>query len=151
LGPLTGRRRAVVREIEPALPDGIKRPPVLRFFENLGRGRPEWPAPPWGQKLRTLVLGHSGACRNVGLEAASRARLRSLEYLEKRINETPDFELRSKGRLSIVCFRYLPGEVAGNEEALDALNKAIMERAQADGTAFVTNTTMLQALGDIAG
>ena len=53
-----------------------------------------------------------------------------------------DFELRSKGKLSIVCFRYVPRELAENEEALDALNKGIMERMQAEGTAFVTNTTL---------
>ena len=47
-----------------------------------------------------------------------------------------------KGKLSIVCFRYLPRELARNEVALDALNKGIMERMQAEGTAFVTNTTL---------
>ena len=36
----------------------------------------------------------------------------------------------------------MPQELAGNEEALDALNKKVMERMQADGTAFVTNTTL---------
>jgi aromatic-L-amino-acid decarboxylase len=50
--------------------------------------------------------------------------------------------IRSRGRLSIVCFRYLPQELAGDEEALDALNKEIMERVQSDGTAFLTNTTL---------
>ena len=36
----------------------------------------------------------------------------------------------------------MPRELAENEEALDALNKGIMERMQAEGTAFVTNTTL---------
>jgi len=51
-------------------------------------------------------------------------------------------ELRSRGRLSIVCFRCLPQELAGNEEALDALNKRVMEGMQAEGNAFLTNTTL---------
>ena len=29
-----------------------------------------------------------------------------------------------------------------NEEAIDALNKKIMERVQSDGTAFLTNATL---------
>jgi aromatic-L-amino-acid decarboxylase len=54
----------------------------------------------------------------------------------------PDFELRSKGKLSIVCFRYLPPGLAGDDGKLDALNKDIMERVQAGGVAFLTNTTL---------
>ena len=48
----------------------------------------------------------------------------------------------SKGKLSIVCFRYVLRELAGNEGALDALNKEIMERVQSGGTAFLTNATL---------
>ncbi len=34
----------------------------------------------------------------------------------------------------------VPRQLAGHEVAQEALNKKIMERMQADGTAFVTNT-----------
>ena len=44
--------------------------------------------------------------------------------------------------LSIVCFRYVPDSLQGNEEQLDALNKRIMEEVQAGGKAFVNGTIL---------
>jgi aromatic-L-amino-acid decarboxylase len=60
-------------------------------------------------------------------------------YLEQQIAASTDLELCSRGKLSIVCFRYAPPDFAGD---LDALNKRIMERMQSGGTAFITNTTL---------
>jgi aromatic-L-amino-acid/L-tryptophan decarboxylase len=80
--------------------------------------------------------GSSGLARQIGRQI-SLAR-----YLERRIEATPDFELRSHGQLSIVCFRYVPPELASDEETLDGVNKEIMERVQSGGTAFLTNTTL---------
>jgi aromatic-L-amino-acid/L-tryptophan decarboxylase len=86
-----------------------------------------------------VTLAHAGSSeltrqitRQIGLA----------RYLEQRIEATQGFELRSRGRLSIVCFRYVPQELAGDEEAVDALNKEVMERVQTDGAAFLTNTTL---------
>ena len=45
-------------------------------------------------------------------------------------------ELMAPVELSIVCFRYVPDSLQGNEEQLDALNKRIMEEVQAGGKAF---------------
>jgi aromatic-L-amino-acid/L-tryptophan decarboxylase len=42
--------------------------------------------------------------------------------------------------LSIVCFRYVPEQLRGEEEHLDALNKQIMEEVQVRGNAFVNGT-----------
>ncbi len=44
--------------------------------------------------------------------------------------------------LSIVCFRYVPDSLRGDEEQLDALNKRIMEEVQAGGKAFVNGTIL---------
>jgi aromatic-L-amino-acid/L-tryptophan decarboxylase len=44
--------------------------------------------------------------------------------------------------LSIVCFRYVPDSLRGEEEQLDALNKRIMEEVQAGGKAFVNGTIL---------
>lgn len=63
-------------------------------------------------------------------------------YLERKVESSPAFELRSRGPLSVVCFRYVPPEIAGDEDALDALNKQIMEHMQAAGDAFVTSATL---------
>src|SRR5260370_22882280 len=84
-------------------------------------------------------MAHAGTS---GLKQLVARQIALARYLEKRIEATPDFELRAKGKLSIVCFRYVPRELQGNEEALDALNKKLMQRMQIDGTAFVTNTTL---------
>jgi len=59
----------------------------------------------------------------LGLEQQIARQIALARYLERRIEADPDFELRSKGPLSIVCFRYVPEEIAGNEEALDALKR----------------------------
>ncbi len=86
-----------------------------------------------------VTLAHAGTS---GLEEQIARQIALARYLEQKIEATPGFELRSKGRLSIVCFRYVPQELTGDEKALDLLNKRIMELVQADGTVFLTNTTL---------
>jgi aromatic-L-amino-acid decarboxylase len=44
--------------------------------------------------------------------------------------------------LSIACFRYAPVSLAGDEARLDALNKAILERLQARGESFPSQTLL---------
>ncbi len=86
-----------------------------------------------------VTLAHAGSS---GLARQIARQIGLARYLERKIEATPDFELLSHGKLSIVCFRYVRPELAGNEEALDRLNKEIMERVQSSGTAFLTNTTL---------
>lgn len=54
------------------------------------------------------------------------------------IDAAPDLERLAPVELSIVCFRYRPTEGTLGDDALDALNKAIMEEIQVGGEAFVT-------------
>jgi glutamate/tyrosine decarboxylase-like PLP-dependent enzyme len=54
----------------------------------------------------------------------------------------PNLELMVPVELSIVCFRYVPDSLRGDEEQLDALNKWIMEKLQADGIAFVNGAVL---------
>ena len=84
-------------------------------------------------------MAHAGTA---GLREQISRQIALARYLEHRIQQSPDFELLSKGKLSIVCFRYVPRKLAGNDEALDAFNKQIMEQVQADGAAFITSTTL---------
>jgi aromatic-L-amino-acid decarboxylase len=86
-----------------------------------------------------VTLVHTGMS---GLSEQVAQQIRVARYLEDRIKAMPEFELRSNGKLSIVCFRYRPPGPGADEEAVDALNKKIMERVQSDGTAFLTNTTL---------
>ena len=53
-----------------------------------------------------------------------------------------NLELMAPVELSIVCFRYVPDSLRGDEEQLDALNKRIMEEVQAGGKAFVNGTIL---------
>jgi len=85
------------------------------------------------------TLAHAGTS---GLKEQIARQISLARYLERKIEATPNFELRSHGKLSIVCFRYVPPELSGNEEALDSLNKRIMEFLQAEGKVFLTNTTL---------
>jgi len=121
-------------------------PPYIRTEPGKGIGNLPWFAEYGFQQTRGfralklwVTLAHAGTS---GLQQQVAREIALARYLEQRIDAAPDLELRSKGKLSIVCFRYLPKELAGNEEAVDALNKKVMERMQADGTAFVTNTTL---------
>jgi len=121
-------------------------PPYVRTEPGKGIGNLPWFAEYGFQQTRGfralklwVTLAHAGT---LGLKEQIGRQIALARYLEQKIEAAPEFELRSRGKLSIVCFRYLPPELAGNEEALDALNKRVMERMQADGTAFVTNTTL---------
>jgi aromatic-L-amino-acid/L-tryptophan decarboxylase len=86
-----------------------------------------------------VTLAHAGMS---GLQRQIGHQIALARYLEHRIEQASDFELLSKGKLSIVCFRYLPPQLAEADEALDDLNKKIMEQVQADGAAFITSTIL---------
>ena len=63
-------------------------------------------------------------------------------HLADLVDAAPDLERLGDVELSIVCFRYAPAALAGDDRALDALNKRVMEEAQASGAAFLTQTTL---------
>lgn len=63
-------------------------------------------------------------------------------HLATLIEAAPDFELMAPVTLSIVCFRYIPDALHGDDIGLDVLNKRIMQAVQASGEAFVTNTVL---------
>jgi glutamate/tyrosine decarboxylase-like PLP-dependent enzyme len=52
------------------------------------------------------------------------------------------FELFEPQGLSIVCFRYAPPELRRSPGELDNLNKAVLERIQLGGKAFLSSTTI---------
>ena len=64
------------------------------------------------------------------------------QYMASLIDDAPDLELMAPVELSIVCFRYVPNSLRGDEEQLDALNKRIMEEVQSGGNAFVNGTIL---------
>jgi aromatic-L-amino-acid/L-tryptophan decarboxylase len=64
------------------------------------------------------------------------------QHLAGLVDAAPDLERLGHVELSIVCFRYVPPSLKGDDRALDALNKRVMEEVQASGEAFLTQTTL---------
>ncbi len=62
------------------------------------------------------------------------------EWAERRLRETPGIEIVAPARLSLVAFRLRPGGVGG--EALDALNRRLLERINARQDVFLTGTVL---------
>ncbi len=63
-------------------------------------------------------------------------------HLARRVEDSPDLELAAPQSLSIVCFRYAPAHLHGDEERLNALNRRLLERVQLSGRAFLAGTTL---------
>jgi aromatic-L-amino-acid/L-tryptophan decarboxylase len=58
------------------------------------------------------------------------------------IRQSGDLELMAPPSLSIVCFRFAPSEMRHDNERLDILNKALLERLQLGGQAFLSSTIL---------
>jgi len=68
-------------------------------------------------------------------------------YLHRRVTAAPNLEAMAPPGLSIVCFRYVPATSRGDAARLDALNKALLERIQLGGRAFLSSTVLRGAFG----
>jgi aromatic-L-amino-acid/L-tryptophan decarboxylase len=64
------------------------------------------------------------------------------QHLRGLVDAAPDLERLADVELSIVCFRYVPPSLKGDDRVVDALNKRLMEELQASGRAFLTQTTL---------
>jgi aromatic-L-amino-acid/L-tryptophan decarboxylase len=86
-----------------------------------------------------MVLQHLG---RDGVRDLIGRHLALARHLAALIDAAPDLERLAEVELSIVCFRYAPARLRGDERALDLLNKRVMEEVQASGAAFLTQTTL---------
>ena len=86
-----------------------------------------------------MTLQHLGRDGVRGLVARHLALARRLGDL---VDAAPDLERLAEVELSIVCFRCAPPRLRGDDRALDALNKRVMEEVQASGAAFLTQTAL---------
>ncbi len=121
-------------------------PPYLRTDEGRGFGGPPWYSEYGFQQTRGfralklwMTLAHLGRAGAAALVSRHVALARELATLVER---EPDLELTHAPTLSIVCFRYAPEVLRGDEQALAPLNKRVMEEVQARGAAFLTGTTL---------
>jgi aromatic-L-amino-acid decarboxylase len=122
-------------------------PPYLRTDGNpAGVGGPTWLSEYGFQQTRGfhalkvwMALKHHGWN---GYRRAIDKDLALAEHLAGRVRQTPDLELCEPQSLSIVCFRYVPPGMRGDQAALNALNKALVEEIQLGGQAFLSSTVM---------
>jgi len=121
-------------------------PEYLRTEEGKGFGGLPWYSEYGFQQtrgFRALKLWSTLIQRGrTGLAATIRRHNDLARYFATQIEAAPDFELCAPVELSIVCFRYVPESLRGQDEPLNALNKRIMETVQGGGDAFITNAVL---------
>ena len=121
-------------------------PSYIRTEEGKGFGGLPWFSEYGFQQTRGfralklwMTLQHAGRS---GLENLVARHNNLAQYLAKLVDDALDMERMAVVNLSIVCFRYVPAVLQGNQEQLDVLNKRIMEEIQSRGEAFLTGTTL---------
>jgi aromatic-L-amino-acid decarboxylase len=62
--------------------------------------------------------------------------------LAESLRAAEDFEVCEPQNLSIVCFRCVPRSLRPDQEAVDSFNRALLERVQLGGEAFLSSTVM---------
>jgi aromatic-L-amino-acid decarboxylase len=68
--------------------------------------------------------------------------MRLADYAEAVFRTTPNFRVVNPRRLSLVCFRHEPPNLAGDEEALDRHNQGLVDALAATGRAFLSSTRL---------
>ena len=121
-------------------------PPYLRTEPDRGFGGLPWFSEYGVQQTRGfralklwMTLQHLG---RDGVRDLIARHVALAEHLAALVDRAPDLELLAPPGLSIVCFRYAPAHLRGDEMKLDALNQRVMEEVQSSGAAFVTQTTL---------
>jgi glutamate/tyrosine decarboxylase-like PLP-dependent enzyme len=121
-------------------------PPYLRTEEGKGFGGLPWYSEYGFQQTRGfralklwMTLQHLG---RKGVAGLVRRHVTLADRLAAAVDRAPDLERLARGELSVVCFRYAPPRRSRDPGELDALNKALVERLQAEGRVFLTGTVL---------
>jgi len=121
-------------------------PSYLRTEEGKGFGGLPWYSEFGFQQTRGFrALKLAAAILAAGREGIARQIVRHNQlarYLAARIAKEPELELMTPPVLSIVNFRCVPETMRNRVEALDDLNKRVMEFLQSDGKVFLTGTQL---------
>ena len=64
------------------------------------------------------------------------------DRLAEQVRQSAHLQLVTEPSLSIVCFRFAPVSLRGDEEKLNQLNKRLLEAVQLGGHAFLSSTTI---------
>jgi glutamate/tyrosine decarboxylase-like PLP-dependent enzyme len=111
---------------------GVQGPPWFSEF-GIEQTRPFRALKLW------MTLRHFGVAGYRTLLAGDVALAR---HLADGVRADPSLELWEPQGLSIACFRAVPAAGAGDGEALDALNRALLSRVQLGGEAFLSGTVL---------
>ncbi len=98
---------------------------------------------PLGRRFRALKLWF--VIRNFGtkgIQQRIRNHIALAKELESWIREDPSFEVMAPVSINLVCFRYHPKEQSLNEEELEGINKALMDKLNRSGKMFLTHTKL---------
>jgi aromatic-L-amino-acid decarboxylase len=99
--------------------------------------------PQLGRRFRALKLWIQ--LRWFGLEGLRRRIRHHLELAKafaSWVDDAPDWERLAPVPFSTVCFRHVPPALAGDHEALDAHNAAIMDAVNRTGEVFLSHTKL---------
>jgi len=121
-------------------------PPYLRTDGSLtGVGGPVWFSEFGFQQTRGFrALKVWMAMKEFGLagyKAAIEANVALAGYLADRVRGAPGLELMAPPELSVVCFR-VAGRNHEDEDAIAAINRALLDRLQLGGEAFLSGTEL---------
>jgi len=112
-------------------------PPIDDPRPNLGYLSPEM-----SRRARSLAVWATlRAYGRNGYRAMVERHLALARMLGEVVDQAPDFELLAPVSLNIACFRYAPPSLAGNEEALNDLNRTLGPAVLDDGRVYVGTTT----------
>jgi glutamate/tyrosine decarboxylase-like PLP-dependent enzyme len=121
-------------------------PPYLRTEDGKGFGGLPWYSEYGFQQTRGfralklwMTLQHLG---RQGVAALVHRHVALAQHLASAVDAAPDLERVAPAPLSVVCFRYAPPGWSADGARLDALNKLLVERVQAEGRVFLTGTVL---------
>lgn len=119
-------------------------PSYLRTAQDgLVRNLRDWGIP-LGRRFRALKLWFLLRSEGVeGLRARIRRDIGNAAWLADQVKAAPEWELLAPAPLQTVCLRHAPAALAGDEEALDAHNAAIVQTVNRDGRYYL-GTAMLK-------
>jgi glutamate/tyrosine decarboxylase-like PLP-dependent enzyme len=121
-------------------------PSYLRTEEGKGFGGLPWYSEYGFQQSRGFrALKLFSALLYAGREGIAdqiRRHNRLARHLAERIKQEPELELLANPVLSVVNFRCVPQAIRGREDALNDLNKRVMEFLQSDGKVFLSGTQL---------
>jgi aromatic-L-amino-acid decarboxylase len=102
----------------------------------------DW-GPQLGRRFRALKLWFVLRSYGVsGIQAMLREHIALGHEFAGWVRDEPDYEVMAPSLVGLVCFRHVPGGLAGHEAALTAHNRRLLERVNRSGRVFLTHTTM---------